>query len=109
MESTIFTKGDSDDEEETDYFDDFERYSSYSTLEQCKAVSDEEFAFEKYFPSEQRPHFRDLFVKTAFDIFKSYEYQLVMLVRVKRKISEIAEDIAHRILGISAQSQHQSI
>lgn len=34
----------------------------------------------------------------AFDLFTAFEYQLSVLVREKRKISEIAEDIVHRIL-----------
>jgi len=61
-------------------------------------ISDEEFPYETYFPGDQKEKFRSIFTSVAFDMFTSYEYQLIMLVREKRKIAEIAEDIVHRIL-----------
>lgn len=118
MESTIFSShhhhhgtssSPSSEDEADEYCDDFfySRYSSYPALDPSHRtpISDEEFAFEKYFPADQKPALRDIFITTAFDLFTSYEYQLVILVREKRKIGEIGEDIVHRILDNFKESQ----
>src|SRR3954466_7495914 len=44
-------------------------------------------------------------VEIIIFLFTSYEYQLLLLVREKQRIAEIAEDIVHRILDNFKESQ----
>jgi hypothetical protein len=126
MESTVWAKSDWDEDEDGDdeadeYCDNFGCLDNAATnlgirmnsigieiggtrsgdsigSTGLQPISDEEFPYEKYFAIDQKDKFRSVFTSVACELFTSYEYQLIMLVREKRKIAEIAEDIAHRIL-----------